>query len=178
MMASNATRWRRLANERPVAMVLLAGVLATHIATVFGFWFHGLGLTNLDFPRFNAYLLYRVSEGAIETATSTVQLVLGWTVHMFTGVMWAVIYAVVVVPMLKWRNNHMKALVWGLILATISALWWVPVLFPEFQLGFFAWNFDGFVGVLSIYIWHLIYAANLSLIYNPLSEDELASARV
>jgi hypothetical protein len=28
--------------------------------------------------------------------------------------------------------------------------------------------------VVAIYVWHGIYAVNLALIYNPLSEDELA----
>ncbi len=49
MIAANtATRWRLLANERPLAMALVAGLAATHIATITGYWFHGIGLADLQ----------------------------------------------------------------------------------------------------------------------------------
>jgi hypothetical protein len=165
---------------------VLAGIIATHIVTVTGYWYHGIGLPNLDFPRFNGYLLFRAELGndpAVVTAvSSTVRLVLGWIVHTFTGVVWALTYVIAIHPRLPWRNttagNLGKAMVWGGILATLSALWWVPVLFPEFGLGFFSWNFAGFKGVVAIYLWHAIYAANLSLIYNPLPADEFEAMRM
>ena len=182
MIAENtAARWRLLANERPLVMALVAGLVATHIATITGYWFHGIGLETLQFPQFNAYLLFRPelgSEFGVFEISPTVRLVTGWIVHTFTGVVWALVYAVVVLPILKWKNNMSKALLWGVILATISALWWVPVLFPEFDLGFFSRNFDvdnGFLGVVAIYLWHAIYAVNLGLIYNPMSKAELAA---
>jgi len=40
-----------------------------------------------------------------------------------------------------------------------------------------AWNFDGFKGVLAIFLRHGIWAANLSLIYNPLPADEFEALR-
>jgi len=180
MIAANTTtRWRLLANERPLVMALVAGLAATHIATITGYWFHGIGLADLQFPQFNGYLLFRPELGAefgVFEISPTIRLVTGWIVHTFTGVVWALVYAVVVLPMLKWKNNMSKALLWGAILATISALWWVPELFPEFDLGFFSWNFDdGFLGVVAIYLWHGIYAVNLGLFYNPMSEAELAA---
>jgi hypothetical protein len=167
-----------LANERPLAVAVAAGFIATHVATIFGFWFHGIGLVDLDFPRFNGYLLFRAEIGddaaAIFQVASGLRLILGWIVHTFTGIAWALVFAIVIQPRLAWKSNLAKAFLWGAILATLSALWWVPVLFPEFQLGFFSWNLDGFLGVVAIYLWHFIYAANLGLIYNPLSEDEMA----
>jgi len=177
--ATGSTRWRLLSNEKPLAVAIAAGVLATHIATIFGYWFHGIGLVNLDFPRFNAYLLYRAELGAepnaiFDAASSTSRLLTGWGVHLFTGVVWAILYVAVIHPLLGKMANVVKALIWGAILATISALWWVPVLFNEFDLGAFSWNLDAFWGVVAIYLWHGIYAVNLALIYNPLSEDELA----
>jgi hypothetical protein len=179
--ASPGIRWRMLANTHPLGEAVLAGILATHIATIFGYWFHGIGLPNLDFPRFNGYLLFRAALGddpAVVTAVADgLRLILGWIVHSFTGVVWALTYVVAIHPRLGWRNtsngNLGKAMVWGGVLATLSSLWWVPVLFPEFQLGFFSWNFAGFKGVLAIYVWHAIWALNIGLIYNPLPEDEL-----
>jgi hypothetical protein len=185
-MNSPGIRWRVLASTHPLGVAVLAGIVATHIATIFGYWFHGIGLPVLDFPRFNGYLLFRAELGndpAVVTAvSSTVRLVLGWIVHSFTGVVWALAYVIVIHPMIPWRNttsgNFRKAMVWGAVLAAISGLWWVPVLFPEFQLGFLAWNFAGFKGVVAIFLWHAIWAANLSLIYNPLPADELEALRV
>jgi hypothetical protein len=169
-----------LANERPLAVAVAAGLIATHVATIMGYWFHGIGLVDLDFPRFNGYLLFRAEIGndaaAIFEVASGLRLILGWIVHTFTGIAWALVFAILLQPRLPGRNNLTKALIWGVILATLSALWWVPVLFPEFELGFFSWNLDGFLGVVAIYLWHAIYAVNLGLIYNPLSEDEMAAS--
>lgn len=176
---NDSARWRLVSNEKPLAVAVVAGILATHIATIFGYWFHGIGLVNLDFPRFNAYLLFRAELGEdpaaiFEAASSTSRLLIGWGVHLFTGIVWALLYVAVVHPLLGRMANLAKALIWGAVLATISALWWVPVLFPEFDLGVFSWNLDGFWGVVAIYVWHGIYAVNLALIYHPLREDELA----
>ncbi|MEX1124804.1 MAG: hypothetical protein WD895_06345 [Acidimicrobiia bacterium] len=179
MMYGSATRWRVVATTRPLAMALVAGILATHIATVMGYWFHGIGLRDLDFPTFNGYLLFRPEMGAADFAVFGVplplRLLFGWTAHLFTGVVWAMIYAVLVQPMLKWKSNMAKALAWGAVLAIISGLWWVPVLFDEFDLGFAAWNFDTWKGIVAIFLWHAIWAVNLALFYNPLSDDEIAA---
>ncbi len=182
MTANSATRWRLVATRKPLAMALVAGILATHIATITGYWFHGIGLRDLDFPTFNGYLLFRPemgSEGfAVMAVPLPLRLVLGWIAHLFTGVAFAMVYAILIQPMLKWRSNMMKALAWGAVLAIISGLWWVPVLFPEFDLGFASWNFDGWKGVLAIFLWHAIWAVNLALFYNPLSDEELAAISV
>ncbi len=185
LRTDSATRWRLLATTRPLAMALVAGVLATHIATVFGFWFHGIfGLPNLDFPRFNAYLLFKpdIADMAaiFEATTSTSRLVIGWIVHLFTGVVWALVYAILVHPLLRWRNTTLgnlgKAVVWGVVLALISGLWWVPVLFPDFSPGMFGETLFGLgEGIVAIVLWHLIWAVNLALFYNPLPDDEAAA---
>jgi len=69
-------------------------------------------------------------------------------------------------------GNLAKALLWGLVLATISALWWTPALFPEFHAGFFSSNL-GWKTVVGIYLWHVIWAVHVALIYNPLPAEEL-----
>jgi len=178
-MYGSANRWRVMATTHPLAMALVAGILATHIATITGYWYHGIGLRDLDFPTFNGYLLFRPEMGTEEFAVFGVplpiRLLYGWTVHLFTGVVFAMVYAVLIQPMLKWRSNMAKALAWGAVLAIISGLWWVPVLFNEFDLGFAAWNFDGWKGIVAIFLWHAIWAVNLALFYNPLSDDEISA---
>lgn len=182
LISITATRWRVLATTNPLAVALVAGVLATHIATITGYWYHGIGLPDLDWPRFNGYLLFRAELGddaaLVLGVPSALRLVLGWIVHLFTGVVFAMVYAMLIQPMLRWNNNLWKVLLWGGILATISAMWWAPVLFPEFQLGFFTWNLAGWKGVAGIYLWHLIWAVNLYLFYNPLNDDELTRLRL
>ena len=177
LLEDPATGWRRLSNTHPIAMAVLAGFVGTHIATIFGFWFHGIfGLPDLDWPRFNGYLLFRPTFGSdfsvLTEVSDTTRLVLGWLVHAFTGIVFTITYVAVVHPRIPWPNtmagNAAKALVWGGILATLSALWWSPSLFPEFDLGFFTWNLDKFAGVVAIYLWHAIYALGVSLVYNPL----------
>jgi hypothetical protein len=179
--ADPGTRWRELATRHPLAVAVLAGILATHIATITGYWYHGVGLPDLDWPRFNGYLLFRAALGddpaTVFAVSDIARLVLGWIAHSITGVVFAVVYVVGIHPALPWRDttagNLAKALLWGLVLATISALWWAPELFPEFQLGFFTWDLAGWKGVFGIYLWHVIWAVNLGLLYNPLPADEI-----
>ena len=58
--SNNESRsWRELASTHRLAMAVLAGILATHIATITGYWYHGIGMPDLDWPRFNGYLLER-----------------------------------------------------------------------------------------------------------------------
>ena len=79
-------------------------------------------------------------------------------------------YALLLFPLFRWKNslgmNIVKALVFALVLATISAMWWVPQLFPAFNPGFFSWNL-GWKTVFGIYLWHVIYGLNLGAFYSP-----------
>ena len=62
--SNNESRsWRELVSTHRLAMAVLAGILATHIATITGYWYHGIGMPDLDWPRFNGYLLERQSRG-------------------------------------------------------------------------------------------------------------------
>ena len=182
--SNNESRsWRELVSTHRLAMAVLAGILATHIATITGYWYHGIGMPDLDWPRFNGYLLERTSvlaaggkvPAGVFAAPDTVRLVLGWIAHTFTGVAFAVLYAVAIHPKLPWRNttfgNMAKALLFGLVLATISAAWWTPKLLPEFQAGFFSSNL-GWKTVLGIYLWHIVWSVHLAVIYNPLPAEE------
>jgi hypothetical protein len=65
------------------------------------------------------------------------------------------------------RANIIKGVVFGLALATISAGWWVPQLFPTIHAGFFSHNL-GWKTVFGIYLWHIIYGVNLGALYSPL----------
>jgi len=136
------------------------------IATVTGYWYTGIKLKNLDWPAFNGALIY-------PTGKPGSQLVAGAIFHGLTAIAFALVYALLIHPMLPFPNtssgNMIKAIIFGLVLATISALWWVPQLFPAIHAGFFSHNL-GWKVVFGIYLWHLIWAVNLGAIYNP-SDD-------
>jgi hypothetical protein len=169
------TPWRTFVTERPLAGALAAGFVATHIATVTGYWYSGLnftagkGLPNLGWPAFNGLLL-------LPDQSVVAQFWAGTVYHLFTGMAYSMIFAFVLFPLFKWPNtvgaNIRKALVFGLALATISAGWWVPQLFPQFKPGFFSTalklNGPAWKTVAGIYLWHVIYALNLGALYSPL----------
>jgi len=153
---------------------LVAGFVATHIATVTGYWFHGVNLPDLGWPNFNGLLLLGTD------ATPLSQFWAGAVFHFLTGMCFALFYAFIVHPRIKlpntMRGNVLKALIFSVVLATLSAVWWVPQLFNQvFQtdLGWFSQNVGTLLGtsawkpIVGIYLWHLIYGLNLGLIYNP-----------
>jgi hypothetical protein len=170
---NDGLRWyRAFVTRHRFFGALIAATVATHIATVTGVWYHGLGLTDLNWPAFNGSLL-------LPTGSATAQFWAGTAYHYATGIGLGLLYAVALHPLMRWAfksttlANLSKALVYGIVLATISAIWWVPALFPGLNAGFFSSNL-GWKIVFGIYLWHLIYGFNLGLLYNPLSADELA----
>ena len=170
---TRVTSWRRTVTERPLAGALVAGFVATHIATVTGYWYHGLalhsgaGFPDLGWPAFNGLLL-------IPKESALSQFWAGSIYHLFTGLAFSLAYALLLFPLFRWKNtigmNIVKALVFAFVLATISAVWWVPQLFPAFNPGFFSWNL-GWKTVFGIYLWHLIYGLNLGAFYSPLPDE-------
>ena len=158
---------------------LVAGFVATHIATVTGYWFHGINLPDLGWPNFNGILLL----GADASPVS--QFVAGSVYHTATGICFALFYAFVAYPWLPFKQtrggNILKAELFAVVLATLSAVWWVPQLFNQvfsFDFGWFSQNLgtflqtDAWKAIAGIYLWHLIYGLNLGLIYSPLSATE------
>jgi hypothetical protein len=156
--------WRAFVSRHPLASALLAGFVATHLATVTGYWYHGIFLNDLGWPGFNGLLI-------IPQESTLAQFWAGTVYHYATGISYTVVFALVIHPLLPWRNtvlgNAAKALLFGLVLGTISAAWWVPQLFPALNAGAFSNNL-GAKTVIGIYLWHVIYGLNVGAIYNPL----------
>jgi hypothetical protein len=163
--------WRSTVSRQRIAFGLLAAFVATHIATVSGVWYRIIGLPDLSWPAFNGILL--LTHQGVE-ASGTEQFWAGSVYHFLTGICYGLIFVFLVHPLLPIRNtfagNIAKALIWAGVLATLSALLWVPRNFPEFDPGVFTNNL-GWKTVLGIYIWHAVYGLNLGALYNPLPED-------
>ena len=174
--------WRANVSKHRLAYALLAAFVATHIATVSGFWYKIIGLPVLSWPQFNGVLLLVHPYGPHGAgATATEQFWAGTVYHYGTGFVYALIFVFLIHPLLPVRNsfvgNIAKALLWGIVLATLSASLWVSSNFPEFHPGAFSQNLQGgWKVVLGIYIWHLVFGLHLGAFYNPLPPEEERSA--
>jgi hypothetical protein len=163
--------WRANVSNHRIAYALLASVVATHIATVSGYWYKIIGIPVLGWPGFNGILLL----GHTGTgATGTQQFWAGTVYHYMTGICYGLIFAFLIHPLLPGRNtvlgNLRKALIWAALLAVLSALLWVPRNFPEFHPGFFTNNL-GWKTVIGIFIWHAVYGVHLGALYSPMPAD-------
>ncbi len=168
-MQANRT-WRIWVTRHPIAGALLSGFVATHIATLFGFFFPAFGLPQLNWPVVNGHLV-------LPHASPAVQFVIGDVlIHGLDGVVFTLIYAIVLFPFLSPlvgrrvtpMANTVKALIFGLILATMSTGFLNPyAYFPHSGAGLFSTGF-GWKLVFAIYLWHIVFATNLGMMYNPI----------
>jgi hypothetical protein len=171
----NGTGFRSMVSNNRLAVALVAAFVSTHMATVTGYWYRMIGLVNgqgfvtLDWPAFNGLL---IRPGA--TPFGSEQFTAGAVYHMLTGICFGLIFAFLIHPMLRIKNstrgNLLKGLIWGMILALISALWWTPSLFPDFNPGFLSLNL-GWRTAVGIFIWHAVYGLTLGAFYNPLPDQ-------
>jgi hypothetical protein len=164
---ASSNSWRVWVRDHTAAAAIVAGLVATQMATVVGYWLPGVGLPQLDWNRVN---------GAIFTPTASpnVQFISGGVFHYLDGIVFSVIFAVGVYPLLRWGTtvlgNLAKALTFGTVLALISVLFMIPrVYFPAAHPGFFRIHL-GWKLILGVFVWHWIYGLHLGLIFNPARE--------
>jgi hypothetical protein len=167
--------WRSYVTQHRLKVAIVGGLVATHVTTNLGMWYHGIGLPDLNFNWLNGLLVFGNSamdpNGMMDPVILTA---FGGLVHYAMGVSFALIYAVGIHPLLPIANtflgNFIKAFIWGLILATLSAVWWIN-LFPNLagpgkSAGIFMTNLP--VGwLVAVYLWHLVYAFHLGAFYQP-----------
>jgi hypothetical protein len=166
-------RWRAWVVAHPVGSSLLAGGVATQFATVFGIWFKGFGLPTLNWPTVNGALI-------IPTASPGAQYFAGWISHFADGVFFALLFALLFHPLVPLRNtilgNIIKGILYGSVLAIISAAWFVPyVAYPHVGAGIFSSGF-GWKLVFGIFLWHWIYGYFLGSVYCPLPRQPAVPA--
>jgi hypothetical protein len=161
--------WRAWVRDHPAPAALLAGLVATQVATVVGYWLPGIGLPQLDWNRTN---------GAIFTPGTSVseQFLSGGIFHYLDGLVFAVIFAVGVYPWIPVGatalGNLAKALLLGTVLALISLLFMIPrVYYPSYHPGFFSLHL-GWKLVLAVFVWHWVWGLHLGLIFNPAPQAE------
>jgi small-conductance mechanosensitive channel len=170
--------WRDYVTRHRLIVAIVAGLVATHVTTNLGMWYHGLGLPDLNFDYLNGLLVFGNSGMDPKGMSDPVILTaFGAGVHYAQGVCFALIYVFGIHPLLPIANtflgNFAKAIIWGLILATISAVWWIN-LFPNLagpgkSAGIFMTNLgsDWWKWLIAVYLWHIVYGFTLGSFYQP-----------
>jgi len=162
---SPAYRWRSWVTEHPIGGAAIVGLVATWIATIFGFWFPGIGLPQLSWPLTNGFVVLAKSSAAVQFSA-------GEFIHGIDGVVFVIFFALFFLPRLGRSGspamNMARALLFALVLGSISAGFMVPyVYYPHVGAGIWSSGF-GWKTVFAIYLWHVVFGVNLGLFYNPL----------
>jgi len=147
------------------------------VATMAGLWFGGVRLPQFNFNMLNGWLVLGLTADPVQT------FVIGGILHYTSGIIWGVVFALIVHPALGRfikplaaltpTNNYIKGVLWGLVLWVISSAFWMPLLIdPLFGggvVGPFLTKF-GLNGVQALFanlLWHSIYGVNLGLLFSP-----------
>ncbi len=164
-------RWRAWVAAHPIGSSLLAGAVATQFATVFGIWFGGFGLPQLNWPEANGELILGIPVFTHPVAAGT--YFAGEISHFTDGVFFALLFALLFHPFVPLRNtilgNLIKAILFGTVLAVISAAWFVPAVYLPHHAGFLSTSL-GWKVTFAIFLWHWIYGYFLGTVYCPASK--------
>jgi hypothetical protein len=174
--------WRSWVRTHPILAALLAGFAATQLSTLVGYFFNAVGLPQLNWPAVNGATL-------LPGATVGAQWAAGAFFHTFNGMVFALLFVV-----LLWRKiplpntsigNLWRGLAYGILLAILSAGVLVPyVYFAKQGLDPFSFGIPfaleqptgakytdiGWRLPFAILVWHLVYGFFLGALYDP-SED-------
>lgn len=155
--------WPQYVNKHRLVGALVAGFAALHIADMIGLWMPGIDLPKLDFAFFNGTIV-------MPTAPSTPQWFEGHLFHTMNGMVFALGYALLIFPLmgktLTTARNVGRGVVMGMVLATLSCLWWIPTQHKELHPGFMSHNL-GWNLVLAVYVWHLAWSLAIGFFFNP-----------
>jgi hypothetical protein len=95
-------------------------------------------------------------------------------------VFFALLFALLFHPLVPLRNtmlgNLAKAVLYGTVLALISAAWWVPAVYVPHHAGFLSTSL-GWKLTFGIFLWHWIYGYFLGTVYCPAPADTVAADR-
>jgi RsiW-degrading membrane proteinase PrsW (M82 family) len=165
-IAEAATWWYDWVNRYRVGAAALVGVIATQIATYFGYVFPAIGLPTLPWPLYNGVL------GApAEDYGTTGSYFVGQSIHFVNGIVFTILYAVLALHVLPFRNTHggniLKGLLYSVVLTIISIGVLVPYAYvPKQGYGLFLfYGPDGWKLPAAVLVWHLIWGFFLGVLY-------------
>jgi hypothetical protein len=178
--------WANWLRAHPVGGALLAGLLATHVTTMIGYYLVGIGLPELRWADFNGFFLGTIAE-PIGSAGSFFG---GFTLHTVDGLMFALLYAAMIRSRIPIPNTTMggiaKGVIWGLVLGLISIGFLIPYVYLRknspsgFGGGLKPFSFgkgdDAWKLPAAVLLWHFIWGALLGQMYNPSPSVSSSSA--
>jgi hypothetical protein len=163
-LGSTTARWQRWVDAHPVGGIALVGVIATQMATYCGYVFPAIGLPSIPWPLYNGLL-----DAGAEPWGSAGSFFVGQSMHFTNGIVFAFLFAFLLHAKLPVKSHLSKGLMYGVILAIISAGLLVPYAYaPRSGFGLFSfYGTDGWKLPFGILVWHLIYGYFLGTLYQP-----------
>ena len=165
-VGSAATWWYDWVDQHRVAASALVGVIATQLGTYFGYVFPAIGLPTLPWPLYNGLLATPAEEFG-----TTGSFFAGNSLHYVNGIVFAILYAVLALPIMPFRNTHggnvARGLLYSVVLTVISLGVLVPYAYvPHQGYGLFAFSGpDGWKLPAAVLLWHLIYGFFLGTLF-------------
>jgi hypothetical protein len=154
---------------------LIAAVVATFMATMFGEWYGAVGWTPFSFNTLNGVVWaqnYATLSGFFPIAAGTklsadFTYFLGLWAHYSQGIIFGLLFAFFIHPnlpgQLKTGSNLVKGVIWGVTLFLVSSAYVMPLLYGSGYL-FGVW---GMQNLFFNFVWHATYGFILGLFYNP-----------
>jgi hypothetical protein len=159
--------WFNWVDRHRVAGIALVGVIATQLGTYFGYVFPAVGLPTVPWPLYNGVL----GLGDFKAFNTPGAFFVGQTLHYVNGIVFAILYAVLFLPLMPFRNtrggNLISGIIYTLIMTVISIGFLVPYAYvPHSGYGFFSfYGPDGWKLPAAVLLWHLIYGFFLGTLY-------------
>jgi len=183
-------------SDNKLVAALLAGFIATHIATITGFWYEIFNFPIMDWSRWNGtYLVGFGNQSAVAYGTGIASdfevFITGYLLHTFTGMALALAFVFMIGPMMPTLSSNaklnavLKASVWALALGVLSFAVIVPLVdaynndpgwfsldlkLPdtnEIQEGGEGALHPGWKTPIAVIIWHLVYGIQLGSFFSP-----------
>jgi hypothetical protein len=174
---ASEARWHDWVRNHPVGGPLLIGLVATQMSTLIGYYLIGIGLPQLPWPLFNGFL------GAPGEAYGTAgSFFVGQSIHMVDGIVFTLLYVILVHSRIPLPNTKLgnleKGLIYSVVLGLISMGFLVPYVYAPKQ-GYGIFSFDtpsGWKLPFAILLWHLVYGFFVGTLYNPAGRNNRTSA--
>jgi hypothetical protein len=173
--AGAAGWWYSWVNRNRVVGIILVGVVATQLGTYFGYVFPAIGLPRLPWPTFNGFLALQAGGAADATGVGT--FFVGQNLHYINGIVFAILYAVLALPLMPFKNtmggNILSGLLYALVMTILSVGLLVPYAYaPKSGYGFFSfYTPDGWKLPAGVLLWHLIYGFFLGMLFQVKDDD-------
>ena len=162
-------RWRAWVARNPFGAAAVAGLIATQMATLVGYYFNGIGLPQTPWPLYNGALVAPATEFG-----SVASYFAGQSIHMVDAVVFTILFAVLIHGRMRFLPNTpggdiWKGIIYGEGAVGLSMGFLVPYVYaPKSGYGLFSFGTpDEWKLPLSIALWHLTYGFLVGVLYSP-----------